>query len=272
MKKNLSDLVIMSDVDGTLLDVNHSDLPSRGNIEALERFVSKGGRFAIATGRSLRYIHHLADALPVNFPCIVFNGSGIYDFQKKEFLYKQFFPREIERYVREIHAEFPDCGVVFSDENAYWDIGGVITEKYASLYKNALLKPIQFDELKGEFLKVFFILPPERGKLVYEYTQKAAFGGVRFVFSDKCMLEMLPEGSSKGAGIDRLIEITGIKRENFVAIGDYYNDWEMIKCAGIGVTLIDAPQDIKDIAQMIVRPCAQDSLADLVERLEEQYA
>jgi len=271
LKKNLSDLVIMSDVDGTLLDVHHSHLPSRGNIEALERFVAKGGRFAIATGRSERYIRHLAQVLPVNFPCIVFNGGGIYDFQKEEYLSKLFFPNAIEQYVRDIEAAFPGCGIVFADEDVYLDIGGRITEKYASLYINDLLKPGGFDEVKGPYLKVFFILPPERARLLYEYIQRADFSGVGFVFSDKHMLEMLPENSSKGVALEQLMESTGIKRENFVAIGDYYNDVEMLKCAGIGVTLSDAPQDIKDIAQMIVRPCAQDSLADLVERLEEQY-
>ena len=270
--KKISDLIIMSDVDGTLLHANHSPVPSRGNIEALERFVAKGGRFAISTGRSLRYIQHLIDVTPVNFPCIVFNGGGVYDFQKQEYLYKQLFPQEAAQYVKEIHEAFPDCGAVLVDENAYMDIGGTVKEKLEPLYKNLLLQPAGFDDMKDPLMKAFFIADAERGKQIYEYTQQTKFSGVRFVFSDKYMLEMLPEGASKGAAIEQLVKLTGTPIENFVAIGDYYNDFEMIECAGIGVTLSDAPQDIQDIAQMIVRPCSEDSLADLIEQLEELYA
>jgi len=264
----LSELVIMSDVDGTLLDLRHGGVPIPNNIVALERFVAKGGRFAIATGRSSWYTRPLAEVLPVNFPCIVYNGGAIYDYQKEEYLSKLLLPNVAEEYAKEIHKAFPDCGVIFADHSSYLDIDGIAKEKYASSYTNALLQPAGIYEVKGPYFKIFFVAPPERSELIYEYAKQSSFSGVRFVFSDKWMLEMLPEGSSKGAAIEKLEEIFGVKRENFIAIGDYYNDVEMIKCAGIGVTLSDAPEDIKSIAQMIVRPCLEGSLADLVERLE----
>jgi len=56
-----------------------------------------------------------------------------------------------------------------------------------------------------------------------------------------------------------------------VAIGDYYNDLEMLGLAGISAAPSDAPEDIKAAADLIVGPCAKGALADLVEHLEERY-
>ena len=271
MKGNLSDLVIMSDVDGTLLHwaKNGGKTPAR-NIEALERFTSKGGRFAIATGRALLTARPVAEVLPVNFPCVILNGGAVYDFQSNEYLHKLYLPDGAQRYVKEILKAFPQCGGVFVDENYYYDVDGVTRNEYLRLYPNNLLMPVGFDELKGPFLKALIVLPPERMKPVYEYVSQASFNGVRFVLSDRHMLEMLPDGSSKGDALERITRLTGVKRENMVAIGDFYNDIEMIEYAGLGVTMSDAPEDIRNIAQMIVCPCADGALADLVERLESR--
>jgi len=266
----LSDLVIISDVDGTLLHGAYDGTISARNIEALERFTSKGGRFAIATGRALRTARPVAEVLPVNFPCVILNGGAVYDFQKDQYLHKLYLPDGAQRYVKDILKAFPQCGVVFVEENYYFDVDGITQNKYLRLYPNNLLLPIGFDELKGPFSKVLFVLPPERMAPVYEYVRKASFSGVRFVLSDRHMLEMLPEDSSKGAALERITRLTGVKRENMAAIGDFYNDVEMIEYAGLGVTMSDAPEDIRNIAQMIVCPCTEGSLADLVERLESR--
>jgi len=271
LKKKLSEIVIMSDVDGTLLDLRHGGELIPENITALERFVLKGGKFAVATGRSLHFTRPVAELLPVNFPCIVFNGGAIYDFQKEQYITKMFLPDVAVQHAKQISKAFPDCGVIFVNDSAYLDIGGVCKEKYASTYTNALLQPTSFNEISGPFFKIFFVMPPHRRQLLVEYVKEHIFDGVRFVSSDTWLFEMLPIGSSKGAAIGELEAITGIKRENFVAIGDYYNDLEMLECVGIGVTLSDAPDDIKNVVDMIVRPCLEGSVADLVQRLELMF-
>ena len=53
--------------------------PSARNLEAVSRWIAGGGRFAIATGRSLGAFRRQAERLPINAPVIVDNGGGIYD-------------------------------------------------------------------------------------------------------------------------------------------------------------------------------------------------
>ena len=275
MGKKLSDFVIISDIDGTLLD-RQEGIPKR-NIVALERFTAAGGRFAVATGRSLVVARPVVSALPVNFPCVIFNGGATYDHKRRAFIDKIPLPETIGEHFANIWRVFPDCGVVLVGDE-YVDIDGITQRKHGwwlKQYKSAgsRLRPAKLSEVTGFFFKVFLVLPPEQCRQLSEYLRENAadFQGVRFVFSDTTMFEMLPEGSSKGSAIERLAAITGVERENIVAIGDYYNDLEMLEYAGLSAAPADAPEDIKAAVDLIVCPCGEGALADLVEYLEERY-
>ena len=72
----LSDLLLVSDIDGTLMNFP-APIPPR-NIEALRRFTAAGGRFSVATGRSIASARPYVEQLPVNAPCILYDLNGYY--------------------------------------------------------------------------------------------------------------------------------------------------------------------------------------------------
>ena len=51
MIESLSDILIITDVDGTLL--REKTGISKENLEAIKRFVDKGGHFTVSTGRAI---------------------------------------------------------------------------------------------------------------------------------------------------------------------------------------------------------------------------
>jgi len=272
--KKLSDFVVMSDIDGTVWD-RHEGLPKR-NVDALKRFTVAGGRFAVATGRSVNVARPVVEALPVNFPCVIYNGGGIYDYGREAYLDKTLLPQNIQDHIVKIRQVFPDCGVILVGDNGYADIDGFVQSRqgwWLELYPSTPVRTVEFSEFAVPALKAFLVLPSEQSKQLDRYLHEHAadFQGVRFVFSDTSMYEMLPEGSSKGSAIEKLTILAGIKRENIVAIGDYYNDLEMLKFAGLSAAPADAPEDIKAAVDLIVCNCAEGALADLVEHLEELY-
>ena len=65
------------DLDGTLFDDDKR--VSLENRQAIERFVKEGGKFGVATGRAPSIIGTIERDLPVNAPCILLNGAGLYD-------------------------------------------------------------------------------------------------------------------------------------------------------------------------------------------------
>ena len=274
MSKKISDIVLMSDVDGTLMD-EYGAIPKR-NVEAIERFTAAGGRFTIATGRALKIAKPLAKALPVNFPGVVYNGGAIYDFVRQEYLAQTFLPKDAGELFRKIWEVFPDCGVILATEDGYIDPEGVTRSKHEwwmKRYPETAIRTTKLSEIDSPAYKALLVQPAEGCRQLHEYVQKhaASFEGVRFVFSDITMFEMLPEGSSKGDAIEKLMALTGVERENIAAIGDYHNDIEMLELADISAAPSNAHADVKEVADLIVGPSYSGAVADLIEHLEERY-
>lgn len=265
----LSDLVIMSDVDGTLLKMP-GGIPKR-NVEALERFVEKGGRFAIATGRSETFTRPLIAQLPVNFPCVVFNGGALYDFKKGEYLMQLFLPANARDYYAKIMEAFPHCGPILVTDSEYYDIDGRAMRYFKDRYPNSTMLSAQLDDVPEPIYKGLIVHAPEITADLKAFAAEQGFTGVRLVDTNPYLLEMLPEKSSKGYALEQLISLTGIAQENLVAIGDYYNDREMLEFAGISATMHSSPEDLKALADILVCECEDGALADLVEQLEARF-
>jgi hydroxymethylpyrimidine pyrophosphatase-like HAD family hydrolase len=57
---------------------------------------------------------------------------------------------------------------------------------------------------------------------------------------DFTLIDILPANASKGHGTARLAEIEGLAPENVMAIGDNFNDLEMLEYAGTAVVMGNA--------------------------------
>ena len=68
---DFSDIVFITDLDGTLLPSNK--IPLQKDLEAIERFKKYGGTFTIATGRVIQATEQFFDILKPNAPVILKN-------------------------------------------------------------------------------------------------------------------------------------------------------------------------------------------------------
>ena len=75
----------------------------------------------------------------------------------------------------------------------------------------------------------------------------------------------MEKGISKGTSLNQLIQILGIEREEVIAMGDSYNDLEMIEFAGLGVAMGNANDDIKAAADYVTDTNMNDGVAKVVE-------
>jgi len=270
MAKRISDFIIMSDIDGTLI---HNDQIPQRNIDALQRFAKGGGKLGLSTGRSLMNYEYIAAQLPINLPCVLFNGSMIFDRAAQKIIWETFLPTASRDYFERIVRTFPDAEAMVVDRSYYHEIS--LNRAPNPLHKHhSHIKRFHqsANEIEGtDWYKGLFLLGEERMKQLHEYLRTQNFSDVRFVNTNACMMEMLPAGSSKGEALKRLMDMEGFTADQLVAIGDYYNDFEMIKLAGLGVTIKDSPEDIKAQADLVVGLCQNGALADLVEYLEDTY-
>ena len=63
--------------------------------------------------------------------------------------------------------------------------------------------------------------------------------------------EMMLAGVHKATGIDVLLERFGIDRADTIALGDSYNDLEMLAHVGVGIAMGNAPGPVRDVADEV---------------------
>ena len=86
--------------------------------------------------------------------------------------------------------------------------------------------------------------------------------GVRIVHSAERLVEMVPADANKGSALKRLCSEIGIPLEKTAAIGDFYNDLEMIEMAGFGIAMSNACRDVKAAASLVVSSNGQNGVAE----------
>ncbi len=91
--------------------------------------------------------------------------------------------------------------------------------------------------------------------------------GSRFTIlrSGPIYLEIFHRGVDKGDAVKALGSHYALPREAIMAVGDYYNDVAMLKAAGYSVAMGNAPDDIREMADVVTRPNTEDGLALAIE-------
>ena len=69
---------------------------------------------------------------------------------------------------------------------------------------------------------------------------------------------------NKGTALARYASAKGIALEHVVAVGNYNNDIEMLKCAGMGIAVANATEDVKQVADVIVASNNESGVAEAI--------
>lgn len=261
--------LVVSDIDGTLKNKIRR-IPSR-NVEAIKRFTDLGGNFTLASGRLQSSLGRNYNRITPNQPAVVLNGAGIYDFNKEEMIWRNTIGEQGRNFVRYIYREFDeifksvDIGVYF-DDYVYIVKSGLLAKgtMHIDKAKHEYVKSV--DDVPDEgWMKVIFWSNPVTIKRLKRVIQNMSNPNANFMLSSDWSLEMLQADTHKGVGIMRLADMIGIEHSHVAAIGDYYNDWDMLKTVGLPACAGQAPSSIHKICKFEACHCNQGCVADLLE-------
>lgn len=70
----------------------------------------------------------------------------------------------------------------------------------------------------------------------------------KYLEQDFTLIDIVNPAASKGAGVAAAAAELGVSREEIMAVGDNYNDLEMLLFAGTGVVMANAPLSLREIA------------------------
>lgn len=226
-----------------------------------------GGELVIASGRSPKSVKKYKDMLCCSDKCIVYNGAGVYDFSKNDFVWKSMLEKDmLMPLVHSILDNFSDVGVeLWCDDGIIYQL----RDGYDNTAREALegLKFINADlknfVVPDGFFKILISGEADTISKVWEFCKDNQPKGVVSVCSCPIYCEILNENANKMSALNALIALED-REAMSVAIGDYYNDMEMIKGADFSAAPENAADDIKNAADIIVCDCRRGAVAELI--------
>jgi Cof subfamily protein (haloacid dehalogenase superfamily) len=90
----------------------------------------------------------------------------------------------------------------------------------------------------------------ERALKVSEWGSDCEFVRTEYPARDLSIVDLLPPGVSKGWALERLAARLGVDRKETMAIGDNWNDVDMLEWAGQGVMMANAADELRTMAKM----------------------
>ena len=271
MARKSADYIVVSDIDGTLLQAGYG-VP-RKNLDAIERFVFLGGRFTLCSGRSSESVGKLTEWVKLSAPAILCNGAYIYDYATREVIYSAPLAPSVREVTADIMAMFPHLGVeITAEPNVYVPrMSSYIQDYTASHHIRYTLCDLA--DIPVGWHKVVFTDNSETILKLEEYVARqskngGAFAEFNYVRTGPDMIEILARGISKATGLHTLCDYLGISRSNSIAIGDYYNDIELFRAAGIKISVANAPADIRAMTDLTVAACLKGGVAQVLDSFD----
>lgn len=265
--KSLSHWLIASDIDGTINN-KARQLVDR-NYAAIHRYIDElGGNFTLASGRSPDSMRKHYKRLNIaDGKAIVINGAGIYDFAEEKMVWSSPLNEHCIDIVRKTVKKMPFLAFqVISDKVVYLFRPTPSARILAVNARYPIKYFYDFEKIpKENWYKVIFTgLPPEM-KAVSKYVESLSNTTENLMFSSDWSYEMVNEDTNKGKAVLKLAEMLGVDKNHTAAIGDYFNDYEMLKQVALPACCGQAPKGMKKIAKLVTCHCNDGAVADLIE-------
>lgn len=259
--------LVAFDLDGTLLDTK-GDL-SPANAHALARVAKAGVCVTIATGRMYPSALPVAKAASVNVPFLCYNGAVVREIDSETPLYHAPIDLplalEVLGLCRQkgwyVQSYQKDELLVFDDADPKARFYESISRIKARSVKEALYVP-QW--------------PPEKLLIVADDSEQAKaycdflsdrFGKRLYIAKSKGrFIEMVNPIADKGRTLAWLAARLGIDMRDVLAMGDSFNDMEMLRAAGVALTPGDACREVREIAMEVGPPHDEDAVAWALEK------
>lgn len=258
--------LICCDVDGTLArdDKSISDV----NIEWIKRAINeKHIKFVIVSGRMYSGIVPLYNRIGVTEPLSALNGAILYD-EHGTIIRNHKISKNDMVLIIDILREFKIETLIINENRWY-------TEKQEG-YLYSVKRPIyQQDSIMCSFNKYIrtnsankILCMSKDSSLLRDAAQRLNEENLDIAFYyGKDFIEMMPGGVNKGSAIDDLSSYYDIDKSDIMALGDDFNDIDMLEKAGYSVAMGNAAAEIKGVAQYITDTNEKDGVAKALERI-----
>ena len=248
------------DLDGTLLN-SRGKVPE-ANRNAIRAAEDAGVLVTIATGRRFRDGRPVGIELELNAPLVTHNGALLKYAVSLETVAASLLATETALEIVRVGNEFGGDALVSADPHGKGTLlyhrlsdNNVPLQRYVEWAKR--LHGLEAEEAvtrvenlsdvlrEHEVIHISFSGTCERMTAMTEVLTQELGDTVMLLPTiypklDFTLIDILPPDASKGKGVEKLALLNGLSPENVMAIGDNFNDVEMLEFAGTGVVMGNA--------------------------------
>ncbi len=263
--------LLVLDIDGTIAgQSNDIREPVK---QAIRSAQAKGIQVAIATGRMYCSALRFHQAVGSTLPILAYQGAWIQD----PITQKIHHHLPVSRATAEQLLDYFESDALRSLLSVHFYINDQlyvreVTSETQIYAKRADIQPIPVGDLRkaltSEPTKVLAlsddtaVIDQLLGSLRKQYTPAELY----LTKSVATFFEATNPAVNKGAAVRYLAEeMLGLNAHNVMAIGDNFNDVEMLEYAGLGVAMGNAPLDVQSVAQWVAPSVEQDGAAAAIE-------
>jgi Cof subfamily protein (haloacid dehalogenase superfamily) len=257
--------LVVVDLDGTVRSRVRGI--TAGVRKAVAAAQSRGVLVCVATGRMWRSAEPWVRTLGADSPAILYNGGQVLNFTTGHTLYERLLPRvaaEEALVLARRHAGVQP--LLYTGDRVYAERHHPLADAYAVDDGLSYEVVPSLDSLLSENPHKLLIIGACEQIEALQTTVRQAHLPVHAVQSEPVYLEILPPGVSKGAALRAMVETLGIAIEETIAIGDNWNDLEMIEAAGLGVAMGNAPPELRARADFVCGTAEEEGVRDVIER------
>lgn len=238
--------LIACDMDRTLLA---DDKTQPENMpELIDALRDAGVVFCPASGRPGPTLRAMFPEHVHDMAFLADNGAAI--IYRDELIYKSLIdPSLYQDIARATTERTKGVPVLCAFDRAYVPSFGRVHHEALSVYYKKIIYVDTLEDLDVEANKFTVYAPENNSRELFEQVFSPAFGdrlcvacaGVEWI-------DFMNEGVNKGAGVAHLCDLLGINLKDTAAVGDTYNDTEMLDIAGHSFIVANATPDMRDHA------------------------
>ncbi|TDF95880.1 HAD family hydrolase [Paenibacillus piri] len=239
------------DVDGTLLNDQHEITALTR--QALLQVHSAGVKIVLCTGRGPGNAVPILEQLGLEGVLITHNGAATVQTPGNVLLHECGFSvievAALIRYCREKRVHF-DVSTTFG-----MYVNNRLGLAEAEMYKKFMLEPEHVDDLSlldGKLVKyTLFGTPGQLDEVEREMPHIGLPDSLQYIRSGDFFIDVMSMEASKGKALEQLAVRWNMHPERIMAMGNYYNDLEMIQYAGLGIAMDNSPDAVKAAADAV---------------------
>jgi hypothetical protein len=257
--------LLVADIDGTLTNARREITPPVAAAVAAAQ--ARGVRVCLATGRIWPSARQYVEGLGADPPVILYNGGMVYDFVRDEVWLRTPLPfRQAQDVLRILRGHPAARPHIYVDDRVFVPVMNETTEIYQRKdgVRTEAVGDLA-DWLTVDPMKILVIGERPALEAVVRDIDELPYP-VNHVYSEAIYLEILPPGVNKGTALRAMAERLQIAPEEIIAAGDNLNDLAMIRYAGLGVAMANAPEGLRARAQFVAPSNDEHGLQQVIER------